>query len=141
MSHFTDLNVGAAPALPMSPVRILAGVAAHFVDVRPVDVLAAEDLLVAVGAEAYILCGRSITGGHAELAAATLEMLPTPYVGITRGEYALLLIGEVNRSGEMWADDDNQRAIPTIPRPRTGTPAPRQPTPAERSADTAGVQA
>lgn len=143
MTQITDQTSGMACGLPKTPIRVLAGVAAHFVDTRPADPLFAEDLLVAVGAEAYILCGRSITGGSADLVVATLEILPVPYVGITRGEFALVLLREVNRSGEMWAEGDHARVIPRIPGQRVpiSAPAPRQPTPQERSVVAVGVEA
>ncbi|GAA2948649.1 hypothetical protein ACFPN0_14990 [Kitasatospora cinereorecta] len=141
MTQITDQTSGVDSALPSAPVRVLGLVAAHFVDERPADVLLAEDLLVAVGAEAYMLCGRSVLGGSAEVAAAALDLLPSPYAGITRGEFALWLLAVLSRFGYVWAEDDNQRAIPSIPQPRIGTPVPRQPTPAERSVSTAGGQA
>ncbi|MFJ6014511.1 hypothetical protein [Streptomyces sp. NPDC092952] len=127
MPNCTDLKS------PDAAHRVLLAVADHFTATNPGGALEAENLLVCVGAEAYKLVNRRENGEGPALSKAAVALLPELREDITRGEYALLLRAVLPSAGRGWAEDDNQRAIPAIPRPRT---APALPGPNQSAAST-----
>ncbi|WP_228976673.1 hypothetical protein [Streptomyces sp. DH12] len=106
----------------------MLAVADHFTDTDPTAKLEQLSLVVAFGAEAYLLTGGRLDGKGQELAKAAFTMAPAPREGITRGEYALILRGAAAEAGHDWPDGDNDPAIPRI----AGIPGPRtEPIPAK----------
>ncbi|MFJ7592495.1 hypothetical protein ACIQZO_35020 [Streptomyces sp. NPDC097617] len=126
MPNSTDLNaLDVAEAAP----RVLLAVAEHFTEVNPTEELEQHLLLLAIGAEAYELSDRSLSGGADKLARAAFALAPELRQDITRGEYALLARGVLAEAGHEWTEDDNAPAIPRI----TGIPGPRrEPVPTKR---------
>jgi hypothetical protein len=107
--------------------RVLAGVADHFTTADPTAVLEHHSLLICVGAEAYELADRSVSGDGQAMSKAAMAALPEFREGITRGEFALLIRAALAEVGHEWTEDDNRRVIPEIPGPRQD-PKPTVPT-------------
>lgn len=131
MNQITDQTRGSVQsgAFSSDAARVLVAVAEHMATTSPDDALEQHSLLVCVGAEAYRLTDRSITGGGQRLAREALDAAPllNEYPeGITRGNYAVCLLRLVEAAGHEWGEDDNARVIPVIPGPRT------EPAPADR---------
>lgn len=128
MPNSTDLKSGSASqadgAFTNDTARILVAVADHFTAADPTGLLDRSDLLIAFGSAAYELNGRRSDGGGELLARAAGAVAPalSDRLARTRGEYALLLRKLV--ADHEWTENDNARAIPAIPGPRTA-PAPR----------------
>jgi hypothetical protein len=118
----TDQAAGSIPVQAEDPRvtagRVLAAVAKHLTDTRPDDELNDSDLLVCVAAETYKFGGRNSGTGPA-VSRAAMTAAPERRPGVTRGEYALLLRKAATACGYDWTGDDNERAIPPVPRPRT----------------------
>ena len=111
--------------------RVLAGMAGHFTDHRPHELLTPDALQVCAGAEVYNATGRSILGGGSELLDAVTDALPDAEPACTRGQYAVRLSDEAAAHG--W---DGERAIPTVPAPRPApktAPKPKPRPPARRT--------
>lgn len=123
----TDQDAGSAPTRTEDPRvtagRVLAMVAAHFTATDPSDVLEPHSLLVCVGAEAYKLADRSMSGGADKLARAALDLAPELTGEITRGEYALRLFKVARVASYEWTEVDSEPVIPRFPEPRTEEPA------------------
>ena len=109
----TDRAAGSTPAGTEDPRvtagRVLAMVADHLTATDPSDVLEPHSLLVCVGAEAYKLADRSAFGEAAEISRAALAEAPEAPQGITRGEFALLLLKASSACGYDWRSDDSER--------------------------------
>jgi hypothetical protein len=102
--------------------RVLARVATHFQRTSPTLVLEPVSLTACVAAEAW---GIAATEGVAEaLGRAAFTAAPEVREGITRGEYALLLLQAARALGYEWTEGDNEPVIPKIPGQRAVLPAP-----------------
>ncbi|MGW6459118.1 hypothetical protein ACWF94_24880 [Streptomyces sp. NPDC055078] len=103
----TDQAVQAGTArMDDSAAAVLVAVEQHFRTVKPTGVLESINLLVCVGAEAYNLVGRRMSGNALALATAAMALMPELREGITRGEYALLLRALVGSTGPAWTKDE-----------------------------------
>ncbi|MFI5629165.1 hypothetical protein ACIA8E_07255 [Streptomyces sp. NPDC051664] len=109
----TDQAAGSVAAETEDPRvtagRVLAMVAAHFTTKDPSDVLEPHALLVCVGAEAYKLADRSRFIGAAQMSRAALAEAPEAPEGITRGEFALLLLKAAKACGYDWRSEDSEQ--------------------------------
>ncbi|WP_030236910.1 hypothetical protein [Streptomyces sp. NRRL S-350] len=82
-------------------------------------------------AEAYKAVDAEAEAGL--LAQIALRLLPEITGGITRGEYALVLLKAARAAGYEWTEADNEPVIPSIP----GFPHPRKEQPAKGPEDLA----
>ncbi|WP_326814045.1 hypothetical protein [Streptomyces sp. NBC_01763] len=89
--------------------RVLAMVAAHFTTKDPSDALEPHSLLVCVSAEAHKLADRPMFIGTAQMSRAALAEAPEAPEGITRGEFALLLLKAATACGFDWRSDDSEQ--------------------------------
>ncbi|MEC3995210.1 hypothetical protein VSR01_17375 [Actinacidiphila sp. DG2A-62] len=138
MAQVTDLNAVGRDREDVS--RVLVAVADHFTKTNPTEELEQSSLLVAFGAEAYKLTGRSLDGTAQALAKAALATAPELVPGTTRGEFALIL-RRAATAGHDWPDGPNDPAIPRItgiPGQRT-QPDPKPTVPESRPASKAGA--
>jgi hypothetical protein len=122
MGQITDQARPAAPGGTDSVDRaaigkVLGRMAGHFTDRRPNDLLTPVALGAGVAGEVFNARGRTHRGSGAALSAAVTAALPLADFTGTRAEYADLLREAARAYG--WSEDDNKRAIPTVPGPRT----------------------
>ncbi|MFF1962951.1 hypothetical protein ACFVW5_04885 [Streptomyces sp. NPDC058232] len=112
MPNSTDQVAGSIPVQTEDPRvtagRVLAMVADHFTATDPSDVLEPHSLLVCVGAEAYKLSDRPMFVGAAQMSRAALAEAPEAPEGITRGEFALLLLKAATACGFDWRSEDSE---------------------------------
>ncbi|AIV35575.1 hypothetical protein NI25_20440 [Streptomyces sp. CCM_MD2014] len=105
--------------------------AGHFTRVRPGGYLTPVALGAAVAGEVYNAGGRTSRANGAAVSTAVTAALPAADFTSTRGQYAVLLREAATAHG--WSDDDNERAIPTVPGPRPApAPSPRPGVPGPR---------
>ncbi|MEU9033810.1 hypothetical protein AB0D45_02680 [Streptomyces sp. NPDC048352] len=70
---------------------VVLAVADHLTATNPTDVLERTNLLVCVGAEAYLLADRSYNGKGQAISQAAMDLVPELTEGTARGAYAELL--------------------------------------------------
>lgn len=113
--------------------KVLALMAGHLTRVRPAALLTPVALGACVAGEVYNARGRTSLGSGAALSEAVTAALPLADFTVSRSTYAVRLLEAARAHG--WSEDDNQRAIPTVPGPRPApAPAPRPGVPGPRPA-------
>lgn len=136
MTNCTDqiraAAAGGAESVSRTAVgEVLALMAGHLTRVRPAALLTPVALGACVAGEVYNARGRTSLGSGAALSEAVTAALPLADFTATRRAYAVLLREAAVEHG--WTEDDNRRAIPTVPgqrpapvrRPAAPVPAPR----------------
>ncbi|MFH8577177.1 hypothetical protein [Streptomyces zaomyceticus] len=121
MNQITDRT---AEEVQEAARSVVLAVADHITATNPTDALEHANLLVCVGAEAYLLADRSYNGKGQAISKVAMALVPELTEGTTRGEFALILRRAVPRAD--WGDDADERVIPVFPHPRT------EPVPDER---------
>lgn len=125
MAHSTDQTLTDTGSVG----RVLAAVARHLTTTKPYDGLEAWELPVLLGAEIYLLGGRTQDGRTAALSKAAVAAAPAVPKGIVRHEYARLLADAATQHGHEWTDEDNLPVVPPrpVPGPRRSPDKPRIP--------------
>lgn len=124
---------GAESVSPAEVGEVLARMAGHLSTVRPNDLLTPVALGASMAGEVHNVRGGASLGEGADLSEATRAALPLADFTLSRAGYAVLLVEAAVARG--WSEEDNERAIPTVPGPRpapAGRPA--APVPAPRPA-------
>ncbi|GAB2331759.1 hypothetical protein [Streptomyces variabilis] len=122
---------GADSVSPAAVGEVLARMAGHFATFRPDAFLTPTGLAACVAGEVYIVGGRTVDAEGSPLALAVNAALPAADFTLSRAGYAVLLVEAAVARG--WSEGDNDRAIPTVPGPRTApVERPAAPVPAPR---------